>query len=158
MNKNKIKGDGANFSFRDFEHYFCHWFLLKSQKEYQFSTPQQILCSEMTKMSKIDEILRGKCWKNCRQVKICVQKGELLQPTPLRITIWSDGIIQLPFYCHHLKAECMRSILSFYRLQNTSKTPKLCLFENLHSIVAAGIWFSLGELTLKQAVLVGVKS
>ena len=78
-----IKGDGANFSFRDFEHYFYHQFLLKSQKGCQFWTSQAILSSEMTKMLKIDEILRGKYWKNCRQVKICVQKGDLLGPTPL---------------------------------------------------------------------------
>ena len=43
---------------------------------------------------------------------------------PLRITVGSHGMIQCPFYCHHIKAECLRSFLSFYRLQNTSKTPK----------------------------------
>ena len=86
----------------------------------------------MTKMSQNEEILREKFLKNCRQVKICMQKGDLLERTPIgspKITL--DDQMGL-FSCHNLKAECLRSILSFYRTQNTSKTPKLCLFENLH--------------------------
>ena len=86
----------------------------------------------MTKMSKIGEVLREKCFENCRQVKMCVQKGDLLGLTPIgspEIT-WDDQMGL--FSCHNLKAECLRSILSFYRTQNTSKTPKLCQFENLH--------------------------
>ena len=61
-----------------------------------------------------------------------MQKGDLLGLTPIEspeIT-WDDPMGL--FYCHYLKAECLRSILSFCRPQNTSKTPKLCLFENLH--------------------------
>ena len=61
-----------------------------------------------------------------------MQKGDLLGLTPIgspKITL--DDQMGL-FSCHHLKAECLRSILSFYRTQNTSKTPKLCQFENLH--------------------------
>ena len=71
---------------------------------------------------------------------------------PLRITIGLDGMIQWPFYCHHLKAEWLRSIISFYRLRNMSKTPKLCLFENLHTMVAAAILFFFREQTLTWAV------
>ena len=79
----------------------------------------------------------GEMFGNWRQAKICVQKGDLLgllQIGSPKIT-W-DNPMGL-FYCHHLKAECMRSILSFYRTQNTSKMPKLCLFENLHEMVTA---------------------
>ena len=106
----------------------------------------------MTKMSTIEEILREKCFKNCRQVKICMQKWDLLGLTPIwspKIT-WDDQMGL--FSCHNLKAECLRSILSFYRTQNTSKTPKLWQFENLHKMVAAPIWYFLGEIMLRGAV------
>ena len=72
---------------------------------------------------------------------MCVQKGDSLGLTPIgspKIT-WDDPMGL--FYCHHLKAEYLRSILSFYRTQNTSKTPKLCLFENLNKMVAAPILY-----------------
>ena len=106
----------------------------------------------MTKMLKIGEILREQWWKNCRQVKMCVQKGDLLGLTPIgspEIT-WDDQMGL--FSCHNLNAECLRSILSFYRTQNTSKTPKLCLSENLNKMVAAPILYFLGELILRGAV------
>ena len=96
----------------------------------------------MTLMSKIGEILSEKCLKTVDNQKIVCNKGT----DPLRITIGSHGIIQGPFFGHFLKAECLRSILSFYRLQNAYKTSKLCLFENLCTLVAAVF---LGELTLQ---------
>ena len=99
----------------------------------------------MTLMSKIGEILSEKCLKTVDNQKIVCNKGT----DPLRITIGSHGIIQGPFFGHFLKAECLRSILSFYRLQNAYKSSKLCLFENLCTLVAAVF---LGELTLQWAV------
>ena len=78
-----------------------------------------------------------------------VQKGDVLGLTPIgsaKIT-WDDQMGL--FSCHNLKAECLRSIL---RIQNTSKTPKLCQFENLHQMLAAPILYFLGELTLRGAV------
>ena len=83
-------------------------------------------------MLKIGEILREKFLKNSRRLKMCVQKGDLLGLTPIgspKIT-WDDKMDL--FSSHNLKAECLRSILSFYRTQNSSKTPKLCQFESLH--------------------------
>ena len=71
---------------------------------------------------------------------------------PLRITIGSHDMIQGPSLGNFLIAECLRSILSFYRLQNTPKTPKLCLFENVCTVVAAAILPFLGEYELYDGI------
>ena len=51
-------------------------------KYIMFWTPQEILCSEITKMSKIDEILRAECLENSRQVKIVCKKGIYWEQPP----------------------------------------------------------------------------
>lgn len=93
--------------------------------------------------------IMGEMFKKLQTSKnLCAKRG-FTGTEPLRITVGSHGMIQCPFYCHHIKAECLRSFLSFYRLKNTSKTPKFyAKFENLQSMIAA-IFFFLGELTLK---------
>ena len=81
----------------------------------------------MTKMSKIEEILREKCFKNCRQVKICMQKGDLLGLTPIgspEIT-WDDpmGLFLLSLSESWMSEEYFKLLQTSKHFQNTKTMP-----------------------------------
>ena len=63
--------------------------------------------------------IMGEMFKKLQTSKNLCEKRGFTGTEPLRITVGSHGMIQCPFYCHHIKAECLGSFLSFYRLQNT---------------------------------------